>query len=232
MESRLGNDYKYESWGDNNIFFPIATKLVTPLYKLGFTPNMVTIFSSICTLSTIYFLYTGEKFLAILVYLFGYTLDCVDGRMARKYSLTSDIGIALDPVSDNITNLILLVFILFNYTISSENITMIIIAISMTYLLGVSYGLTEALDSVNKTNCDNFYKRRSLQFNKYIKNIKNNDNSLLFSLYLFIIKNTYKIYKLNIPKYDENCINQKIVSYKEFGPGNYAILIAIFLLLL
>ena len=61
-ESKYGDDNKFEPWSDVNIFFPIATKIVDPLYNLGLTPNMVTILSTVFTLLSIYFLHINKRF--------------------------------------------------------------------------------------------------------------------------------------------------------------------------
>ena len=55
-EDKYGDDTMYESWADINIFFPIAQSLIDPLYCMGFTPNMVTIMSTLFTFLSIYFL--------------------------------------------------------------------------------------------------------------------------------------------------------------------------------
>jgi len=146
-EDKYGDDEIFESWADLNIFAPIAKKMVVPLYNLGMTPNMVTITSTIFTLSSIYFLHIENKQLAVFSYIFGYLLDCVDGRMARKYNLGSDIGMALDCVSDNISNLVLFIYILSTRPYNQQTIIFICILFFMSSMLSLSYGLNEAISA-------------------------------------------------------------------------------------
>jgi hypothetical protein len=227
-EDKYGNDEMFESWSDNNLFFPIASKLVTPLYDLGLTPNVVTILSTIFTFLSMYYLNINKRVHASLSYLFGYILDCVDGKMARKYSLGSDVGMALDCVSDNVSNLSLFFYILItrpNANLKKMSLTIIII---MTMLLSLSYGLNEAISSMNETGSDNFYIRR-------IKQLENKGCGYekgLFNLFLFITKSSYHTYKLFFPIYDEQKILKWLKILKHFGPGNYCLFMGLLLLVI
>jgi hypothetical protein len=247
-EDKYGDDETFESWADFNIFAPIAKKLVDPLYNLGMTPNMVTITSTIFTLSSIYFLHIENKQLAVFSYIFGYLLDCVDGRMARKYNLGSDIGMALDCVSDNISNLILFIYILSTRPYNQQTIIFIVVLLFMSGMLSLSYGLNEAvsayesaqelsedelseeeLDIDKNTECDsdNFYKKRVNQ----LKNKKLTCyEKILYSIFLLINKVSYTSYRCYFPKYDKQKIYKKLKNLKHFGPGNFCIIISIMLL--
>jgi hypothetical protein len=225
-ESKYGDDEMFESWADLNVFFPVGLKLVDPLYNLGLTPNMVTIMSTIFTFLSIYFLHQNMRAHASLSYLFGYMLDCVDGRMARKYSMGSDVGMALDCTSDNVSNALLFLYILltrpFNW-ITGASLGVIAI---MSFLLSLSYGLNEAIAAMKETGTDNFYERRFKQLEGrgcgYEKG--------LFNLFLFITKSSYETYKLFFPEYNEEQIFKWLKVLKHFGPGNYCLLIGIMLL--
>jgi phosphatidylglycerophosphate synthase len=149
-ESKYGDDEKFEPWTDVNIFFPIASKLVDPLYNLGLTPNMVTILSTIFTFLSIYFLHLDKRIHAVISYIFGYILDCVDGKMARKYSMGSDFGMVLDCTSDTISNLCLLAYLIalrkFNLKFAIQLSSIFI----FIYLLSIINGLNEAISSYKK----------------------------------------------------------------------------------
>lgn len=237
MTDKYGNDNIYESWSDNNIFGPISKMLLDPLYNMKLTPNMITIISTIFTLLSIYYLHKSSHkhniwfYAAITSYLFGYTLDCVDGKMARKYNMGSDIGIALDMVSDNISNMLLLIYIVTTYKMNKNNIIVLIIAIVLTYYLTLAYGLNEAISSYKATGSDNFYERRVIQLEKYLNN-KDTPlyQVLLYKSFLYITKSAYSIYKYNFTQYDENIINKKLSTIKEFGPGNFALYMSVILL--
>lgn len=230
-DKKYTDDTKYESYADNNIFFPLAKRLVDPLHNIGLTPNMVTILSTCFTFLSTHFLRNNKNILAMSSYLLGYTLDCVDGKMARKYSISSDIGMALDMVSDNISNIYIIIFILYYYKLNTKNIAFLIILAYMSYMLSVSYGLGEAISSYDATGSDNFYDRKIKQLDGGNKGT-NCFERILYKIYLFIIKISYSSYRKEFPVYNEELINKKLESLKEFGPGNYCLVFSIIILFL
>lgn len=225
-EDKYGDDSMFEPWADNNIFFPIAQKLIDPLYSLGLTPNMVTVLSTIFTFLSIYFLHQEKRLHAFLAYLFGYILDCVDGRMARKYSMGSDIGMALDCVSDNVSNGFLFAYLLFTRTLDVKNIAIISSIAIMSYMLAISYGLNEAIASYEATGSDNFYERRKKQLeNKGCGIVR-----ALYDLFIEINRISYNSYKGFFKTFDKEKIYSWLSILKHFGPGNYCLYIGIILL--
>jgi hypothetical protein len=227
-ESKYGDDEKYESYADIKLFFPIATKMIDPLYCMGFTPNMITGFSTLFTILSIYFLHLNKRKYACFAYLFGYVLDCVDGRMARKYSLGSNLGMALDFVSDNISNFILLGYIILNRPMNNNIITILIVLSVLSVLISISYGINEAVSSYNKTGSDNFYQAK-------IKQLGNLDQyscyeKILYKIYLQLTNMSYQTYRKAFPTYDIKAINEKLEVLKHFGPGNFCLFIGILLL--
>ena len=227
-DEKYGNNENHESWTDTYIFCPLASLLVDPLYYLNLTPNIITIFSTLFTLISIYMLHTKNNNLFIGLFLLGYLLDCIDGKLARRYNMGSDIGMALDLVSDNISHIILLLYLLLNKPFTITNIIITIIIIILIYLLSISYSLNEAVSSYNTTKNDNFYKRRL----NHILNKKKVSwyENILFKLYLLINELSYNFYRFLFLLYDINKINQWQNILKHFGPGNYIILIIIILL--
>jgi phosphatidylglycerophosphate synthase len=220
-------DEKYENdnceaWSDANIFCPLGSLLVDPLYYAYFTPNMITILSTFCTILSIYFLHQKNNYIFVFLFLLGYLLDCVDGKLARRYNMGSNLGMALDLVSDNLSHIILLLYILLVKPLTPTNIIITIIVIILIYLLSLSYALNEAISCYDLYGNDNFYEKRE---NQLI-----NSNNILFKLFLLINKLSYKSYKLVFPNYDIEKINKWRCILKHFGPGNYIILITIILL--
>jgi hypothetical protein len=211
---KYGDDSKYEPWADNNIFFPIANKLVTPFHDLGLTPNMVTYLGTFCTLLAIYYISINEIHFATLSYFIGYLLDCVDGKLARKYNMTSKEGMVLDLVSDNISNLLLMIFIVYKFGYFNWYAPLIMI---MTMLLSLSYGLNEAIASYKATGSDNFIERRKKQIGS--------KSNVLDNIFLLITGMSYSSYRILFPTYDEDKLNKWLVILKEFGPGNYTLLV-------
>lgn len=225
-EAKYSDDDMFESWADVNIFFPISINLVDPLYEMGLTPNMVTILSTIFTFLSIYYLHLDNRIYAFYAYLFGYILDCVDGRMARKYSMGSDIGMALDSTSDNISNTLLFTYIFLTRPMNWITGTSLSVISLLSFLLALSYGLNEAIASMKESGNDNFYKKRVNQF----KGKGIGYEKILFNLFLFITKSCYQTYKLFFPEYNEEKIFKWLEVLKHFGPGNYCLLIGIMLL--
>jgi len=69
-------------------------------YNLGFTPNMVTTLSIIFGLFTAYQIMQNRLWLAAICWLISYYLDCVDGKLARKYNMVSKFGDMYDHIGD------------------------------------------------------------------------------------------------------------------------------------
>jgi hypothetical protein len=227
-EDKYGDDEKFESWADVKLFFPIASKMLDPIYNLGLTPNMVTLLSTLFTLTAIYYFSINQKKYAILAYMIGYLLDCVDGKLARKYSMGSNIGMALDMVSDNVSNLALFLFIIYTKQLCGTNLVLIILIGFFSLMLSISYGLNEAIASYEATGSDNFYERRLKQLEES-KKIADLNEVLLYNLFLGINKATYKTYKSIFPVYNKDRIDSWFDLLKNFGPGNYCLFISFIL---
>jgi phosphatidylglycerophosphate synthase len=80
--------------------FKLINMQLDLFYNIGFTPNAVT------TLSLIFGLFSAQQILvrnykiAALLFFLAYYLDCVDGKLARKYNMVSKFGDVYDHVSD------------------------------------------------------------------------------------------------------------------------------------
>ena len=234
-DAKYGDDKVFESFADNNIFFPCATLLIDPLHNMNLTPNMVTIISTFFTLLTIYFLYNDMKYIAISSFIFGYILDCVDGKMARKYKMGSDIGMALDSVSDVISNLCIFIFLFYKYEINTKNILLFIAIIISTYMLTISYSLNEAISTFNSNNNNNNNNDFNFYKNKYDKLTNKKDKTfiekILFKMFLHLQKNEYVLFNKIYSKFPKETIFNSLPYVKEFGPGNYTVIICVIILL-
>ena len=97
---------------DNFINNIVDTQL--DLYKkLGLTPNGITTISLILGLFTSYFAYHDKYIIAAITWLLSYYFDCADGKMARKFKMTSKFGDLYDHSSDTLKHIILF-YILYN----------------------------------------------------------------------------------------------------------------------
>ena len=203
----------FESWADNNIFFPIANKLIEPLYKLSFTPKKITILSSIFTFLSIYFIYKNERLYAVFAYFFGYLLDYIHDKMLKKNNTTLNYDMALNLVFNNISNVVLLVYLINKFGLTNKYILIIIF---MSCMLSINYGLNEAISSQKMTGNNNFLLRR-------INELKN-EKDYIFTLFLYIIKLLFRLYKSFFKEYTEKPI------LKQFAQGNYCLLVSLILL--
>ena len=202
----------YNALGDTKIFFPIAEKLVDPLRKIKLTPNNITIISTICTFLTIYYLNLDNIHYAVTLYTCGYILDCVDGMMARKYDMTSNYGMALDTVSDTISNTCIIIYLINKYGVDNRSIHMLLF---MTLMLNIYNGMNEALSSYEATGDDNFYQKK-------VEQLKSEYN-ITSLLYIHIMNIMYKTYKILFPVFNKDRIKKWLTIMKEFGPGNYCL---------
>ena len=88
--------------------------LIPYLIKFNIHPNFITIIGFI----PIYYIYINiiarKKLIVYLFAFINYTLDCLDGELARKSGKTSKIGGILDSIHD-VTSFFSLLYLIFNY---------------------------------------------------------------------------------------------------------------------
>lgn len=82
-----------------------VAELIAPVfYALGHTPNMVTTYSLVTGLASVYFLYAHNLPAFIGLNIASYIFDCTDGYMARRYKMVSKFGDLYDHLSDITVN--------------------------------------------------------------------------------------------------------------------------------
>jgi phosphatidylglycerophosphate synthase len=90
------------------ISYPISEKVVPSLYKLGLTPNSITLLNFLFRIYIFYILQTTDRYIyAGVLFSISQIFDCFDGHMARKYNMTSELGKKLDINLDIITRIII-----------------------------------------------------------------------------------------------------------------------------
>ena len=72
------------------------------LHKAGLTGNILTLFSSICTLVAFYFFWEGNVLMGGVMAGFDWIFDFLDGKVARLYKEESKLGSLLDFFSDRL----------------------------------------------------------------------------------------------------------------------------------
>ena len=222
-KTKYGDDSLFESFTDNNIFFPLGDLLMPALYKIGLTANQITILSTLSTFTSCYFLFKNDIKKFSIFYLLGYLLDCIDGRFARKYKMSSNLGMTMDGVSDIISNIAVALIFISKNRLKKNFLLGLLLLIFISYKTSVSYSLNEAIACYKKNKHDNFYEYKK----KLLENNANKYEKLLADIYILIHKYGYKAYRNNYKTYKEDEIYKRLENNREFGPGNFAIFIII-----
>lgn len=84
----------------DNIILDIGDITIPYLKNTGHTPNMLTTYSFILGLASLYFLYYNKIINFAICFGLSFVFDCWDGHMARKYKMTSKFGDLYDHISD------------------------------------------------------------------------------------------------------------------------------------
>jgi len=80
--------------------------------KLNLTPNMITTVGIIFGILSAYNIFKGNFKTSALLFLIAYYFDCVDGKLARKYNMTTKFGDYYDHFGD-IFKIIIILFALY-----------------------------------------------------------------------------------------------------------------------
>lgn len=225
----------FDNLSDEYIFNPLSNKLLKYFRYFNFTPNQITYLSALSGLLSLGFFIHSKLFVTTIFYFLSYLFDCVDGRYARKYNMTSNYGMMIDQVTDVIVNIPIL-FLLLIRLLNKLYIVKIILLLTMTYLLSLSFSLNEAYECIIKNNHDDFYNIKKYSI------IDSGENCyvFLYNIFLFINKNLYERYhkyitnQQDIHGYDvllkKNIVHQSCEFFKEFGTGNYCMFIILMIL--
>ncbi|HIQ28198.1 MAG TPA: phosphatidylserine synthase [Sulfurovum sp.] len=75
--------------------------------------NLVTYLNITMGVMAIYFIVRGDFFTAIILAWIGGACDIIDGKLARKYNLSTEFGIQLDSFADFLSFVVMPAFLLF-----------------------------------------------------------------------------------------------------------------------
>jgi len=78
--------------------------------------NLITFGNIACGVTAMYLIQQNNFFLAIIVAWIAGTLDIADGKVARKYALSTEFGIQLDSFADFLSFVVMPAFLLFYAT--------------------------------------------------------------------------------------------------------------------
>jgi phosphatidylglycerophosphate synthase len=142
----------------DDILLKIIDKIQPGVYKLGFTPNILTTFSLLFWVGGLYFFVNSGvyyTYYTVILMAFSYFFDCFDGHFARTYDMVTKFGDYYDHISDISKILLLIYFILVKYTAQSLIVLPIIVISMILSFMHLScqelyYGLpTDTLNFLN-----------------------------------------------------------------------------------
>jgi CDP-diacylglycerol---serine O-phosphatidyltransferase len=76
----------------------MASKKTNKILRL--IPNSLTLLNLLCGFLSIIFIFKEEKYIVIILIFAGFIFDSLDGALARKFNVTSKIGVELDSLAD------------------------------------------------------------------------------------------------------------------------------------
>ena len=170
-------------------------------YNLGLTPNDLTTISLISGLLSVYFAYNRQYIVASILWAIAYYYDCADGKLARKYKLTSKFGDLYDHVSDIIKHG-LMFYVLYQKIYDKSFTTKFILigAICLISLLTVSQlgcqeKISENKDSPTLSLAKSFIFmedcKKQTKYTKYFSPVTISSYIIILMLYLIVV-NTNK----------------------------------------
>ena len=131
----------------------IATPFAKIFIKLGFSPDLVTLFGTLgVVVSSIIFFSQGEFLLGSILFAMFVGLDAVDGTVARLLNRNSKWGAFFDSVLDRIADGVVLGSLAFYFANAGEEIYFILSLIALLASEIVSY--TKARAEGLGLNCD------------------------------------------------------------------------------
>jgi len=121
----------------DNILYKIIDGQLDLFKKLNLTPNLLTTISLISGLSSVYLLKNNNYKSSALLWFISYYFDCTDGKMARKFNMTSKVGDLYDHGSDIIKHA-LLFYIIYLKLKDNKNFGNIFIVFLVISILSVA----------------------------------------------------------------------------------------------
>ena len=184
-------DAKYENPIDN-ILLEMSIKMNPYLYKLNFTPNILTLISLVLSLIAVYYIYNKYYRIGAILIFVGYFFDCADGNFARKYNMVTKYGDYFDHISD-LTKLIILYIVILNSKLKKNNkIIFIIINIIIGLCINIHMGCQERIynsDSSKSSTLDYMkYFCPEIKYIKYTRYVGCGTFFLVLCVYLYNIK--------------------------------------------
>ena len=136
--------------------------LVNPILflmlKVKLTPNSVTILGFIICCISAYYISAGSFLVGGLLVLFSGFLDIFDGALARKINQITDKGAFLDSTFDRLSESIVLIGLIYYFSISNETNFVLLTSISLVFSLLISY-LRARIEGLGYNSKSGFFTR-------------------------------------------------------------------------
>jgi phosphatidylglycerophosphate synthase len=182
---------KYENPIDNILLY-IFSFVDNYLYKLNFTPNMLTFISLVLSLIGIYYIHNKYYRIGAILIFIGYLFDCADGNFARKYNMVTKNGDYFDHISDLTKMIILYIIILTSKLKYTNKIIFMIVNIIFIILFNIHMGCQECIynsDSSKSSTLDYMkYLCPEINYIKYTRYVGCGTFFLVLCVYLYNMK--------------------------------------------
>ncbi len=207
---------------DVHVYHPISNWLVEPFHRAGLTPNHVTTLSKVLGILAIAAYVLGRTGFGALLYIGSYILDCVDGKLARRYKQSSLVGALYDFDTDILQHVLLyLVMIACN----GGHLLYILYLVTLVAFSNCHYGLVLAITSVARHRHDDFFTTLGLDVKPALG--MTGPLKCMAQFFMVVHKTTFLSYRLLFPKYDANVAARVMAVMKHWGPGSLVTMTAL-----
>ena len=107
--------------------------------------NLITFGNIACGLIAIHFIVHGDFFTAIVLAWIAGGLDIADGKVARKYNLSTEFGIQVDSYADFISFVVMPSFLLY-YAITAQSSDMEQLILGLVFIAYIISGLRRLIE--------------------------------------------------------------------------------------
>ena len=136
----------------------IVNPILFLMLKVKLTPNAVTILGFIICCISAYYISAGSFLVGGLLVLFSGFLDIFDGALARKINQITDKGAFLDSTFDRLSESIVLIGLIYYFSISNETNFVLLTSISLVFSLLISY-LRARIEGLGYNSKSGFFTR-------------------------------------------------------------------------
>ncbi len=106
--------------------------------------NLITFGNIACGVIALYFIFKGDFFTAIVLAWIAGALDIADGKVARKFNLSTEFGVQLDSFADFLSFVIMPSFLLF-YALKKDS-TFELVFIGIIFIFYIISGLRRLVE--------------------------------------------------------------------------------------